>query len=176
MEFNIKVKIDWLEEGSGDLDAIIKQEMVHQILSKVKADVGLQVKSMVQTRASNLIDGWIMDQLNAFADRQIRLTDKWGDTIEHHESLTEMFKAKFDSFFDAAVDKDGKSTKGACGYGGKLSRIDYLLDKMAKDYLKNVTDDMERKINATLDREQQEVIKQKIIEHTAAQVAKITEL
>lgn len=173
MKFNIEVEIDWLEEGN--IDEELRSEVVSQLLSSVRGTVSKQVESMVYNQARNCIHGWIMEELHKFADRPLRITGKWGDTVENHDSLTDMFKQQFDAFFSAAVDKDGKLLNG-CGYGPKLSRIDYLLDKKASDYLKQITDKIDRDIKRTIDKATEASIKEKIIKHTSEQVAKLTDL
>jgi len=173
MNFNVQVEIDWIENGN--VDEELRAEVVHQVLSSVRKTTKKQVESIVYNRARNLVDGWILEQLHAFSDRPLRITDKWGDTVEHHESLTDMFKQQFDQFFDASVDKNGK-TIDSCGYGGKLSRIDYLLNKLASDYLKNITDKMDRMVAREVNDAAQARIKEKIIKHTAEQVQKIANI
>lgn len=170
MKFNIQVEIDWLEED--DIDDTLKAEAVSQIISHVKGKVSKQVESIVYNQAKNLVNGWIMAELHKFADRPLRITDKWGDTVEHHESLTDMFKEKFDKFFDASVDKNGKEIDG-CGYGGKLTRVDYMLNEMAEKYLNDITNNMKRIIERTLNDKMKEKIRQQIVEHTASQVERL---
>ena len=173
MKFNVQVEVDWIEDGS--VDEELKAEVVSQILSSVRENTKNQVESIVYNRARNMIDTWILEKLHLFSDRPLRITDKWGDTVEHHQSLTDMFKQQFDQFFDASVGKDGKTLRG-CGYGEKMRRVDYLLKKLADDYVSKVTNDMDRQIRREVDDKVQREIKEKIVKYTAEQVHKMTKL
>lgn len=174
MIFDVKVEVDWIEEG-GNIDEELKQAVVSQIITQAKSSAVEQIKALVYNQAKNQINTWILEELHKFADRPIRLTDKWGDTVEHHQCLSDMFKEQFDQFFDASVDKNGKPIDG-CGYGGKLSRIDYLMDTMTAKQLATATEKIDREIKRTLDKNMENIIKEKIVKHTSEQVAKLTML
>ena len=127
------------------------------------------VKRKVSKRVSSKVDGWIMEQLHSFCDRRIEITDKWGDTKEHHESVIDMFKAKFDSFFNASVDEKGK-TLTTCAYGKRKTRIDHMLDKKAEEYLASITKDMDYRIKNAIDKATKAKIEEKIKKHVLDKV------
>jgi len=169
MKINIAVEIDYIDEEY-NLDDSIKQEIINKVSSMFMKGVKDSVKRKINSRVSVLTDEWIMDQLYSFCDRQIKITDKWGDTQEHHESVTEMFKAKFDEFINASVDDSGKTLK-SCAYGNtRTTRIDNMLNTKADEYLKKITDGMDRNISRALDKVTQQKIEDKIKKHALEQL------
>lgn len=168
--FKIEVELDYVEGES--LDQEILDLIVDKIIESLKEDTKKYLTKTIESRANSLLDQWILENLEAFSDRAITRTDQWGDTIEHHDSLRELFKAKFDAFLDAKVDKDGKEIQG-CTYGNQLTRIDFLLEKMAKDKMKYILDSMDRKIAAALNKHWEEEATEKIVKHTTQQVKKL---
>lgn len=163
MIFNIQVELDWIEDGS--VDEEVRKYIINGIVRELKKEIVGDLKQTAMKTASEKVDEWIMAELHRFADRKITITDKWGDATEHHESLTDMFKAKFDEFFNASVDKDGKTLQ-SCGYGSKrMTRIDYLLEKKATEYMEKITKDMDYKIRNALDEAKKEAIANRIKDH-----------
>lgn len=160
MLFKVEVELDWVE-GDNSIDDEVRSQIVSEVARQVRTNINETTKKEIQSRVSDKVDEWILEQLSLFCDRQIRITDKWGDTQETHESVTEMFKSKFDEFFNASVDKDGKALS-ACAYGHRTTRIDYLLNKMAQDYLKEVTDDMDNRVKRAINAETKAKIEEKI--------------
>jgi predicted RNA-binding protein Jag len=172
MKLNIAIEIDYIDEEY-NLDDTIKNEIINKVSSMFMKGVKDSVKRKINSRVSILADEWIMDQLHSFCDRQIKITDKWGDPQEHHESVTEMFKAKFDEFFNATVDDSGKTLK-SCSYGSKrTTRIDHMLNQKADEYLKKITDGMDRNIAIAIDNATAQKIAEKIKKHALEQLEKI---
>lgn len=169
MKFKIDIDIDWLDDEC-NLDDAIRERVIDSLTQSFKAGISKNVGRKVNARVSSLVDSWIMEQLHLFCDRRIAITDKWGDTTEHHESVSEMFKAKFDGFFNASVGKDGKELAG-CGYGNnRRTRIDHMLEQKAAEYMKTVTDDMDRRIKNAVDAATKLQIEEKIKKHVIDKV------
>lgn len=153
MKFKIELEIDWIDEES-NLDETVKQEIIAKISNSIKSGMKEEIKKTCLERISGQVDIWIVDQLNSFCDRRIAVTDKWGDAVEHHESVTEMFKSKFDEMFNASVDKNGKEL-AACTYGAtRTTRIDYMLNQKAEEYLKQIISKMDRDITNSINKQQ----------------------
>ena len=112
MKLNLEIEVEWLREDY-TVDESIKKEVIASLANTIRHGLKDNLQRKVSSRVSVKVDEWIMEQLHLFCDRRIKITDKWGDTQEYHESVTDMFKAKFDEFFNASVDKDGKTLK-AC--------------------------------------------------------------
>jgi len=172
MKLNIEIEIDYIDEEY-NLDETIKEEIINKISSMFMQGVKDSVKRKINGRVSVLADEWIMEQLHSFCDRQIKITDQWGDTQEHHESVTEMFKAKFDEFFNASVDASGKTLK-SCSYGHKrTTRIDHMLNQKADEYLKKIIDNMDRNISRAIDNATAQKIAEKIKKHALEKLEKL---
>ena len=169
MKVKLELEVDWIDEDY-NLDDTVKQEVIASLVNGIRAALNEEIDKEVGKMVSIKLDEWIMEQLHLFCDRNINVTDKWGDTTEHHESVTDMFKAKFDSFFNATVDETGKTIQ-SCGYGNKrVTRIDHMLNKKAAEYLKKITDDMDYRIKKSIDKETKAAIEAKIKKHVLAKV------
>lgn len=161
MKFKIEIELDWVDDDRS-IDEEVRSQIVAEIARQIRHNVDKKTTEEIQSRVSDKVDEWILERLNEFCDRRINITDKWGDTKEHHESVTEMFKAKFDEFFNASVDKDGKQSE-SCGWGSnRTTRIDYMLDQKAKAYLAKITNDMDYRIERAIDKEIKAKIEEKI--------------
>lgn len=171
MNFKIDIEIDWIDEES-NLDETVKQEVIAKISNAIRSGMKEDIKKTCLERISGQVDGWIIDQLNSFCDRRIAVTDKWGDAVEHHESVTEMFKTKFDEMFNASVDKDGKELK-ACAYGNRTTRIDYMLNQKAEEYLKKIITNMDRDITNAINKTQAAQMAADIQKRVIAKLAEV---
>lgn len=167
MKVKLELDIEWIDEEN-NVDDEIKDQVVKSLVLSIKNEIHEDIKKQAHKLISDNVDAWILVQLNNFCDRQIGITDKWGDTTEHHESVTEMFKAKFDSFFNASVDDKGKEEK-SCGYGSsRNTRIDYMLDEKAESYMQKLIGNMDRKISNSINRAQQEEMQKEITKQALA--------
>ncbi len=173
VKVKVEINLDWLDENY-NIDEQMKERVILSITDTFKIAVNESINRKINKKVSVKVDKWIMDQLHNFCDRKIEITDKWGDTQEYHESVTEMFKSKFDDFFNATVNEKGE-TQTSCGYGSKrLTRIDLMLNQKAEEYLKKVTDNMDREIKRAITDAEKLAIKEKITKHVTEQLARIT--
>lgn len=172
MKLNLEIEVDFIDEEYNLVDTV-KQEIIASVANTVRHGLKENIRRQVSKRVSVNIDRWIMEQLHLFCDRQIKITDKWGDTTEHHESVSEMFKAKFDEFFNASIDKNGNTLK-SCSYGGnRVTRIDQMLNQKAEEYLSKITKDMDSRISRAISDEQKKKIEEKIKKHVSETVSKL---
>jgi len=162
MKIDIQIELDWIEDGN--VDEEVKHQIIGGIVSELKKEIVGDLKSTAMRQASEKVNEWIMEELKKFTDRRITITDKWGDATEHHESLSEMFKTKFDNFFNASVDKDGKDIVG-CTYGNRTTRVQFILNKMADEYMKGLTEKMRYDIERSVDQARKKAIADQITEH-----------
>lgn len=173
MKLNLELDIDWIDEDQS-IDDEVKQAIINGVTKSINRDVRHTVKKAALRRMYENVDTWINEKLEEFCDRRIQITDKWGDPQEHHESVTEMFKVKFDSFFNASVDKDGKELK-SCSYGQRTTRIDHMLNKKADEYLAKIFKEMDRSISSVVNRKLKEKTEEEIRERVIEQVTKVIE-
>jgi hypothetical protein len=164
MIINVQVELNWIGEEH-TVDEIVQEQIIKGIIYELKKEVVVDLKEKSMTQAAAKVDEWIMEELHKFADRKITITDKWGDATEHHESLTEMFKQKFDEFFNASVDKDGKALSG-CSYGNnRTTRVQHMLNKMANEYYEKLVKDMKHEIERSVDEARKKAIADSILTH-----------
>lgn len=170
MKVNVEIELDWLDEDY-NLSEQVENEVVDRLVAEIRKGISKSLGRRVSQKVSILTDKWIMDQLHSFCDRKINITDKWGDTTEHHESVTEMFKAKFDEFFNASVNEQGKTLK-SCSVGSRTTRIDHILDQKANKYIAELTRDIDNKvsriINAKLAEKTKQIVADKVLKHMQA--------
>jgi len=167
MKINVEINLDYISD-SGDLDKHIQENIIERVSEVFKQSVNESVSRKIEHRISVLTDKWIMEQLHEFCDKEIRITDKWGDTVENHMSVKDMFKSKFDEFFNASVDDKGNTLK-SCSYGTRLKRVDKMLDDLANKHLKEVYSKMDRAISSfitsKMKEETEREIKEQVVEH-----------
>lgn len=171
MKFKVDVEIDWLHEEDG-LDERLQREIVEEIKNSIQKHTLNKMESLIYNQVKNNIDTWINERLHEFTDRVIRVTDKWGDTVESHKSLNDMFKERFDGFLTKAVDKDGKQIDG-CAYGNSKNRIEYLLEKKASEVMSQITKKIDSSVSYITTKAMQKEMEDNIRKHVIEQTRKI---
>ena len=166
MIIEMKIDVPFLDDN-GKLDDLIKTEVVDRIVASIKDALNPVIRKEAVSRIHKLTDRWIMEQIEVFCDRQVNITDKWGDVTETHQSVNDLLKVKFDDYLNGAVDKDGNALKG-CPTGTKNTRFEFVLEQKARQH----TDKLFVEINRSLGRilpmalkeKQTELIKNKVVE------------
>jgi hypothetical protein len=155
MKIKFSVDIDWINED-GRIDDLIKEEIVNRTADAIKADQEETIKREVSDRAVVRVDEFMEKTLTGFIDREIVLTDRYGDVLTRYENVIEMIKEKFDRFFDEEVDKYGKPVQG-CHHGKSYKRLHYLIDErvqaQAEHFTKNLIAEINKKIEVSLKEE-----------------------
>ena len=155
MQIECKINVDWIEED--DVDKVIQNKIIAATVETIKKEIAAKVDllsvSILETRVNGMID----EVWENFMEKRVNITDKYGDTIESHESIKDMLKARLDDFINQRVDSEGKtyaSNSKNCPYNAK-PRLDYLLEKALKlhtePFIKQVQNDFDLKLKATLD-------------------------
>jgi hypothetical protein len=151
MKFMVEIEVDWLDED-GRVDDAIKE----QVLAGIENRVSKKVLSELSNRVAERIDGITNDAVNAllekWLDREITVTDQWGDLREKGK-VSDIIKARFDDFWAQKVDNYGKT-----GYGASTPRYQWFLNskveeecqELSKRLAKDVDAHMRKTLNAEL--------------------------
>ena len=162
-------ELDWIPE-----DISIEEEIENRIV-KEAASIAIKnfsenVIKKIEEKASasfaQKVDELCNNLLERFMDKEIMVTDNWGDVQAKYESVEELLKAKFDNFMTQKVDKNGKVDKG-CHWGSDkpYTRIDYILDKQIQEHANRLTDQIAKEVNEKI-----ELAKKKIHQKTIAKI------
>lgn len=130
----------------------IRDGVIDQCVKLLEPKLFKSIEEMVSNRLNEIVDKKIYDFLNTFlTDKEIIVTDKWGDVTKRYETGKELLKEKFDSYINHPVDNDGKEMRKTCGYSGYSSRIEYLISKSLKDDFRRVKKETINQVNKKLE-------------------------
>lgn len=163
----ITVNVDWLDEISAD--AFLKKEVLKSVIAAIEPDIKERIVKEAHRQLSDGIDDFIGSMLEAFFEREIVITDNWGDIKKRFKNVDEMLKEKFDNFLTESVDEHGKKHEGSGGcYGKQQPRISWLLDervmKRAEAITKEIVKQVDAKITNTLQAALKEQLGEKLME------------
>lgn len=161
MKFKIDIDIDEWNAENYNFKDFIEERIIEIVSAKVSEKIFTDVYINACQKMSTKIDAFINDALRTFTNRQIVVTDRWGNKAEEYESITEMLQERFDEFMSGRVDSNGKSVKEGCSYNDKDSRIRYLIDTTAKSEINKFTKD----ISKTVDNRIQALLKRSLKEN-----------
>jgi triphosphoribosyl-dephospho-CoA synthetase len=148
MKFKIEVDIDYLsEDGSidGQIQDLVAQKIVDQISEKSTNNLTRKAETLINDRATVLVDGVFSEIMN----KEINITDNWGNVQKSYSNTAEMIKARFDKFLLENVDNEGRSSS----YGGQ-TRLDLIiskqLNKIATEFTQKAVKEVTEKIRSVL--------------------------
>jgi len=167
MKMTVEVELNWLGED-GDIDAAIRDSIAEKCLERIPEKAKENLQKYVDSQFKHKIDGLINEVLSGFMDRNIVVTDQWGDEVSRYESVREMLKEKFNTFMSEKVDTNGKAVDlKNCGYNSK-PRVEYMISKIVPS-TQDMTDSIIKKALTSLN----EVMKQSTEKAQAAIVANL---
>lgn len=149
MKLKIDVDIDWIEEG-GNIDDVIKQELVNSVYNKVKTtDIEEKLKAKIDKEISDNISKELEKNVsktyNDFIEKEIVITDRYGDVIQNCK-INDLIKKRFDEYLKESVDEQGRSS----GYGKTMSRINWIIDYQIKQHSESFVKDTINKLEKNL--------------------------
>ncbi|MGE5572980.1 MAG: hypothetical protein ACM3ZU_08190 [Bacteroidota bacterium] len=145
MEFDIKVKIDWLQ-SDGTLDEVVKEEIVERVVKALSKTTVDGITKEAATRVDRKLDELVTRLFNDFMSKTITITDGWGETRQKDVKILDLMKQKLDAALDEKVDEDGKPS----GYRADRPRLHWLIDQRVKWAIEEVTRRLDRKIEERL--------------------------
>lgn len=165
MKFNIEINIDWIDEDSS-IDNEIKKQIIETVVSEVRAATVSDVSKKVVDILENQVETLVTETYNQILEKEIKITDKYGDVKKEYAGVKEMIKANFDQWLLQKVDSGGNVS--ASGYGDTFTRFDWFIKKHLDPMSKSFTQDMVKKLTAqlknTLTEDMKELLGSKILE------------
>ena len=154
MIIECKVELDWIEDES--VDEMIQAKIVKEAVSQVGASITKKVDEMAIEILNTRVNAMIDDIWANFMEKRVNLTDKYGDTVESHDTIKDMLKSRLDDFINQQVDENGKPLVGGrCGYN-TMRQIDWLIKKMIVDhtgkFMQTVQRDFDMQLKETLNK------------------------
>jgi hypothetical protein len=166
MKFNIEIELDYIDE-EGCLDTAIKDSILASVtkivMEKVSKQVDAKLDKIIIQAAEKKAKQIVNRIANNFTTRKFNRKDEYGDVIEVDLTVKDILKREFDHFWNAIVDKEGRSS----GYGEKMTRIEWTIEKHIKEHSKKfaetITRDTENKIKTTMKENLANSIGQKLV-------------
>ena len=150
MKMKVEIDLDWLKEDE-DIEEQIKESLISSVVEGCFKKLSETIEREAASRLDEALDGHIASILADLMDRQIRITDKFGDVQKTYENVDEMLDEKFENFLTQPVDKEGKPYSH-CSYGDRYTRIEHLISKKveekAKEKAEKIMNDTNGKIKA----------------------------
>ena len=165
MKVSCEFELDWVDEDE-TIDSEIEKRLVCAVIDKMPKSIMEGIEKKASDLMADKVDSTIDTILDRFMNREVMVTDKWGDIQEKYESVNELLKSKFDAFVSQKVDKNGNPVKG-CSYGIEYTRIERLIDarineaasKFTKEILIGVEDQLKKHLNEQIKKGTEEVFK-----------------
>ncbi|MFH2099259.1 MAG: hypothetical protein ABIJ95_07090 [Pseudomonadota bacterium] len=154
MKIKTEIEVDWISDDDGEttdqsLDQIMKDAIVKRVSDIIFKSVSDGLKESIGNEAATRVRERLDSVFDGFFDRQIVITDRFGDVKERHENVIDLIKAKLDGFLDDKVDKDGKPY-GGCSYGKGQTRVEYIITTRVNEAVAAFTDGLVKQFNAEL--------------------------
>jgi uncharacterized protein YllA (UPF0747 family) len=157
MKVNCEFELDWIDEDE-TIDSEIEKRLVRAVIDKMPKSIMEGIEKKASDLMADKVDSTIDTILDRFMNREVMVTDRWGDVQEKYESVNELLKSKFDAFVSQQVDKNGTPTRG-CSYGKVYTRIEHLIDTRIQEKASKFTRDILVGVEAQLEKHMNEQIK-----------------
>lgn len=165
MKLDIKVEIDWIGEDQ-TIDDAVKQSIIREITSRINSkvidDIQETVKRQIEDQAESTVDKVYTEMLE---QRNIVITDTWGNNKREYTSVKQMIEEKFDNYLHSYVDNNGKPTSKS-SYGSKETKIEWMIkntiEKQSKDFVKKVVGEVTKTTSEYLNDQMKTVLGEEI--------------
>ena len=159
MIFKTEIEIKWI--GDQGLDGEIQDRLINDITKQLQDGIMKQLKNEVISTLNGKIDLFIDETLESFMDREIVVTDEWGNESARYSTVNQVLEKKFDDFLTAQVDRYGKTTTG-CRVSSENSRITFLLDNRVKDVTERLTKSIVKEVDKKVKLELEKAVREKL--------------
>lgn len=145
MKINVEFDLNWVDEET--IDDAVSRKLVDHAVAEVGEKVITAIKNLADKSLNEKVDTYLEEVLAGFLERNIIITDRWGNITDRYESVNELLETRFDEFITEMVDKNGKTSKErGCRIDG-VSRIDYL----ARKHISNNVSELQSQITKETD-------------------------
>jgi len=146
----IECEIEWIDDKEnidGTIKNAITEKLIERVSKRMSGEMFKEIEKEASIKLAEKVDEVCVELLERFMDKEIIVTDKWGDVQDKHENVSELLKAKFDRFLTETVDKNGNQSNN-CSYGNKIyTRLHYVLDKRIKEHGDIITKDIVKEVD-----------------------------
>jgi hypothetical protein len=132
----LKIEVDlgdWISED-GSIDDEIQNAIVSGCVKRIASSSTDSIKKKIDNIVVEMAEKKAVELLKEFMDRNILVTDKWGNEKERYENVKEMLEDRFDSFMSQPVDSCGEPLRGECSTT-RNTRIKHMLFGIKEDYM-----------------------------------------
>lgn len=144
----IECDVDWVDRDE-TIDEAVRNAVIERLVDKVSNEFYPEIEKQASARLAASINELLAKLTDRFMNKEIIVTDNWGDVQEKHANVNDLLKTKFDAFLTQKVDKNGNS--GSCSYGGaKYTRIDFFIDQRIKEHADRITKQIASEMDAKL--------------------------
>jgi hypothetical protein len=151
MKLNLEVELDWIDEDM-NLDETVKQNVIDAVVNKVQKGIEEKVEKKINDTIDTIVVSKINEKTEAlfdeFMNREICISDRYGDKIKVYPNMSALIKERFDSFMDQLVDEKGNISDS--NYGTKYKRVNFIIDKQLKDFANKFTDEAVKTVSAEI--------------------------
>lgn len=137
MKVNVDFDLNWI--GDEDtIDDAVSRKIISRVVDQVGEKIIEAIKKNVDEKMAEKIDSFLETVLEGFLDRNIIISDKWGNEAVRYENVNELLETKFDEYITVFVDSNGKTSKDRhCNING-TPRVEYLVKKHISDKIKDI--------------------------------------
>jgi len=151
----IECEVEWALEES--VDDAVKHAVVQELARRIEDKLYAKIEKDTSNALASMVDGLLMKLTERFMNREILVTDKWGDVQEKYENVNELLKAKFDGFLEEKVNRKGESNKSCGSSYDSITRIEYFIDKQIAYRKDGIVKELTRIVDDRIDEKKKEL-------------------
>lgn len=146
MRINVDFELDWVNDED-TIDAAVSRKIIDKAVEQASVKVIETIKKNVDNQLANKVDEFLNDILAKFMDRNIVVTDSWGNEVTRYEDVNELLEEKFDAFVTEVVDSNGKTSRErGCSVSGD-PRFEHLIKKHINQKIRDIELQITKEIN-----------------------------
>jgi len=170
MKLQLEINIDWIDEDS-NIDEAIKQQVIDAIVNKIQGKIESkateQSEALINQTITSKIDQLTQKTFDEFMNKEIIISDRYGDVLKSYTNVFELMKERFDNFMTQTVDEKGVAYDG--NYSKKHQRLTFIVDKQLREFADKFTQDAVKKVSEEI----QAHVKQGLTQKLGAELMKV---
>ena len=95
MKLNLEIELDWIDEEM-NLDETVKQHVIEAVVNRVQEGIEKKVENKINQTIDTAVLAKINEKtetlFNEFMDREICISDKYGDKIKVYPNMSALIK------------------------------------------------------------------------------------
>jgi hypothetical protein len=112
-----------------------------------KAEV--QINNLIDNKVIEVIEGKTLEAFNQFMEREITITNEYGNTVKQYPNVNNLIEEKWDKFITLTVDSSTGKPVGRNDYvnGQRMKRIEYMIDHQLKQMSDKFTTETVKRVS-----------------------------